>query len=65
MPHYRLYCIDPAGRFFSCDEIDAADDQAASRRALELRGDHAAELWSGARHVTTFRAAARSVAATG
>jgi hypothetical protein len=58
MPHYRLYCIDAAGRFFRCEEIEAPDDAEAARLSIALRGSHAAELWSGARLVTSFEAAA-------
>ena len=63
MPHYRLFCIDTAGRFFRCEEIDAPDDAEAARLSVALRGSHAAELWSGARLVTSYAAAAAGTAA--
>jgi hypothetical protein len=60
MVHYRLFCIDPEGRFFRCEEIEAADDGEAARLSVALRGAHAAELWTGARIVTSFVAEAPS-----
>ena len=54
MAQYRLYCINETGRFFRCDELDAADDEAAISHGRELRGDHPAELWCGARLVTSL-----------
>jgi hypothetical protein len=54
MTHYRLYCIDGAGRFFRFEDIEAPHDAEATRLSLALRGSHAAELWTGARHVATF-----------
>lgn len=53
MAHYRLYCIR-RGHFFHCEAFDADDDAEAACKSLELRGDHAAELWSGARMVREF-----------
>ena len=58
MAHYRLYCIGSDGRFFRCEEIQAADDADAIRQSLALRGAYAAELWCGDRMVTAFRSAA-------
>lgn len=58
MTHYRLYCIGSDGRFFRCEEIEAADDADAMRHSHVLRGAHSAELWCGARMVTAFRSEA-------
>ncbi len=57
MPYYRLYCLNEAGRFYTCDEIDAPDDADAIRQAEELRPGVAAELWQQGRKVHTFKVA--------
>jgi hypothetical protein len=60
MQSYRLYCLNEAGHFFRCDEFNAADDAAASAEARERQGESAAELWCGARMVTSFKVPAHS-----
>jgi hypothetical protein len=54
MLHYRLYCIDSRGHFFRCEEFAADGDEEAISLSAELRGRHAAELWSGKRIVKAF-----------
>ena len=54
VPDYRLYCLNRAGRFVRCDEFEAPDDSKAIQKAVERKDGAAAELWSGARLVTTF-----------
>ena len=53
MPHYRLYCMSD-GRIFRCEEFDADNDAGAIRKARELRGRTAAELWMDTRKVLRF-----------
>ena len=62
MLDYRLYSIDQEGRFFRCEEFQALGDNDAIDAAKSLKGAPAAELWSGARMVTSFAAAAGSAA---
>jgi hypothetical protein len=55
--YYRLYLLDgPKGRFVGFEEIEAADDVEAVRRAEELPARHARELWCGKRKVKSFAA---------
>jgi hypothetical protein len=55
MPYYRLYCVNGAGHFFKCEEIDVPNDDAAINEAMKRRGAHAAELWNGGRMVKAFQ----------
>jgi hypothetical protein len=55
MPYYRLYCVNDAGHFYHCDDFEAPGDEAAAQRALELRKDAAAELWSGTQLIKSFK----------
>jgi hypothetical protein len=50
---YRLYCIRN-GHFYRFEEISAEDDEAAIAEALRLQPETSAELWIGARKVTTI-----------
>lgn len=54
--HYRLYGLNSDGHFVRCAEFEAESDGEACGRSILLRGDGAAELWAGARFVTTFKA---------
>lgn len=46
MKDYRLYLLDRfSGHIDEVREFDAADDDAALRRARTLGGDRAMELW--------------------
>ena len=56
--YYRLYVLSaPEGRFVGFEEIDAADDSEAVRRAEDFIGGRPLELWCGTRKVRTFAAA--------
>ena len=55
MVYYRLYLLSaPEGRFVGFEEIEAADDAEAVRRAETFMGDRPLELWSGTRKVRSF-----------
>jgi hypothetical protein len=55
--YYRLYRLSPRdGRFIGFEEIDAADDVEAVRRASDHCGAQALELWCGKRKVKSFPA---------
>ena len=57
MNYYRLYMLSaPEGRFVGFEEIEAADDVAAKRRAEEFAGERALELWCGPRKVVSIPA---------
>lgn len=57
--YYRLYVMSaPEGRFVGFEEIEAADDVEAVRRAEDFIGDRPLELWCGTRKVRSFAAAA-------
>ena len=43
--HYRLYCLDKAGKVASADWVEADDDQAAIGVAKEKQDGHSLELW--------------------
>jgi hypothetical protein len=61
MRHYRLYCLDGAGRISLAEWIDAADDEDAIRQAQDMkRGALRCEVWSGKRLVATLDAQALS-----
>ncbi len=53
MAFYQLNCVSD-GRIFRCEDFEATSDEQAVRRALDLRGVTAAELWCGERKVRTF-----------
>jgi hypothetical protein len=61
MASYQLNCVSDH-RIFRCEEFDAADDEQAIRKALDLRGVTAAELWCGGRRVTCFEQMVRQPA---
>ena len=57
MPSYRLYFFTPrAHGIVRLVEFEASSDDAAHRRALEQRGDHALELWAGTRKLAEIPA---------
>ncbi len=57
MAYYRLYVLSgPGGRFIAFEEIEAADDVEAVRRAQDHLGPKPLELWCGARKVKFFAA---------
>ena len=61
MGHYRLYCMDGAGRIGLAEWIEAGDDADAIRQALDLkRGALKCELWRAERLVATIDAHALS-----
>jgi hypothetical protein len=56
--YYRLYVLStPEGRFVGFEEIEAADDVEAVRRAESFIGDRPLELWCGTRKVRSIPAA--------
>ncbi len=55
MSYYRLYIMSaPEGRFVGFEEIEAADDVEAKRRAEDFAGERPLELWCGTRKVTSI-----------
>lgn len=57
MAYYRLYRLaEPGGKFVGFEEIEAADDVEAVRRAEAHAGPQALELWCGKRKVRTLPA---------
>lgn len=57
MAYYRLYVLSgPGGRFVGFEEIEAADDVEAVRRAQAHLGAKPLELWCGERRVKSFPA---------
>jgi hypothetical protein len=57
--YYRLYVMSaPDGRFIGFEEIEAADDVEAVRRAEDHAGDRPLELWCGKRKVKAIPARA-------
>lgn len=55
MAYYRLYLLSSAdGRFVGFEEIEAADDVEAVRRAETHAGRQTLELWCGKRKVKSF-----------
>ena len=53
MPYYRLYHVR-RGLFARTSELEAGDDVTAVRQARILVEAEPAELWCGARRVTSF-----------
>jgi hypothetical protein len=53
MPYYGLYHVND--RFAGVDDFEADDDVRAVRQAKSFKGTANAELWCGARKVTTFK----------
>ncbi len=63
LSYYRLYRLSaPGGRFIGFEEIEAADDAEAQRRAAEFAGERPLELWCGSRKVLSIPAAAPAAA---
>ena len=57
MAYYRLYRLaEPGGKFVGFEEIEAADDVEAVRRAEKHCGPQALELWCGKRKVKSLPA---------
>ncbi len=53
--------IEPEGRILGFEEIEAADDVEAKRRAEGFAGERPLELWCGQRKVVSIPAAAPTV----
>ena len=53
MQSFRAYLLNPAGKIVRGEWIDAADDEQARKKALELcdAGHPSVELWQGQRRV--------------
>jgi hypothetical protein len=49
--HYRLYCLDGAGKVAAAEWIEADDDEEAMAIAKETHDGEHCELWQGARLV--------------
>jgi hypothetical protein len=61
--YYRLYLLSaPEGRFVGFEEIEAADDVEARRRAEGFAGERPLELWCGPRKVVSIPASAKPAA---
>lgn len=57
MQYYRLYVLSaPDGRFVGFEEIEAADDVDAVRRAEDYAGERPLELWCGSRKIRSIPA---------
>ncbi|MDB5667598.1 MAG: hypothetical protein JWL74_548 [Alphaproteobacteria bacterium] len=58
MGYYRLYVLStPEGRFVGFEEIEAADDVEAVRRAESFISDRPLAVWCGTRKVSSIPAA--------
>lgn len=51
MKSYRIYLVGRDGRLELGDAFEAADDDAAATRAVEVAAGGKAELWEGGRIV--------------
>ena len=49
MGHYRIYFLDERGRIARAEDIDGADDAAASAQARSRRHPHYIEVWQSSR----------------
>jgi hypothetical protein len=56
MGGYRLYYVGPDGHFIGVEEIEADDDDGATKAARKFAGARPMELWDAARQVKTFPA---------
>lgn len=55
MHHYRVYCLDGAGKISLAEWIEAGDDADATQQAHDLkRGALKCEVWQGDRLVATI-----------
>lgn len=53
MPQYRLFRLDGANRIMGPGiEITVSDDDAATRKAIEIDHAQIIEIWCGPRYVT-------------
>ena len=51
MPHYRLYCLDGAGKIAKAEWLEAADDAAALDELRSRQYPFKCELWDRERLV--------------
>lgn len=49
MGHYRVYCLDGAGKVASAEWIEASDDEAAIEDVRQTHEGEKCELWEGRR----------------
>jgi hypothetical protein len=54
LPNYRVYFLNPGGHFTGRQEIAAADDREAVKKARQLLDRQDLELWDGQRLVGKF-----------
>jgi len=54
---YKVFMVDSGRRVICAAKLDCIDEQAARRRAEQMRGEHDVELWDGDRLVAVFRSA--------
>jgi hypothetical protein len=55
MTEYKVYFVDSTGHFMDREDIECADDEAATARATEIACGIEAELWCGARRVAVLK----------
>ena len=55
--HYRLYCVDGAGKITTAEWLEADDDGQALQIARDMGKAVACELWQRARFVARIGAA--------
>jgi hypothetical protein len=54
LPHYRIYFLDDDGQLASAQDLAAADDREAVKKARQLLDRQDIELWDGERLVGRF-----------
>ncbi|MBH5396339.1 hypothetical protein HZZ13_00700 [Bradyrhizobium sp. CNPSo 4010] len=54
---YRVFVVDSSRQVICAAKLDCIDEQAARRRAEQMRGEHDVELWEGDRLVAVFQGA--------
>ena len=52
--HYRLYSVGADGHFVGAINIEAGDDDEASKKAQESVNGHGLELWERAHFIARF-----------
>ncbi|WP_311972573.1 hypothetical protein [Bradyrhizobium agreste] len=52
-----MFVVDSSRQVICAAKLDCIDEQAARRRAEQMRGEHDVELWEGDRLVAVFQGA--------
>lgn len=54
---YKVFVVDSSRQVICVAKLDCIDEQAATRRAEQMCGEHDVELWEGDRFVAVFQGA--------